>query len=303
MVWMIDLLSLKHSRVFYSNKFIMANIQNLFIIKAEDGSIVNSLQPYDLSAIVDGVEVPKIVTGTYIVENSGVYTEYSYPAKGSKYATKVTNPSNDLTAYLDEKTGEVSDLLASSCAACDTSTNPSQPVEIISSCASPVFVKMCDPVDSGQQLIFTTSVPICVDNGDGSFSTWLTRERIVWDNINSVVISRVPEFSQDGVTWITDAPASFVYGACIDPQVIDCEITEAFGDDLSTLKPGNNFSITKPSCCVVKVTTNIGPFTLVEGIQHYSTSDFTCLVTIDSVEVISGGCTLDKIHIISNKIQ
>jgi hypothetical protein len=282
----------------------MANIQNLYIIKAEDGIVVNAKTDYDLSVMIGGEEVPKEVSAAYIFDNGdGTFTEYNYNKKGSKYVTKVTNPDTAQFAYLDEPTGLVSDLLVSTCDACDTSVPPTAPVEIVSSCSSPVFVKMCDPVDSGQQLIFTTSVPICVDNGDDSFSTWLTRERIIWDNINSVVVSRVPEFSEDGVVWITTAPADFVYGACVDPQQINCEISESFADDLATLKPGNNFSITKPSCCVVKVTTNIGSFTLIEGIQHYSTSDFTCVVTIDSVEVVSGSCDLSQIHIISNKIQ
>lgn len=185
----------------------------------------------------------------------------------------------------------------------DLASGSSKPVEIESSCDAPVFVKMCDPLDSGQQLMFTTSVPICVDNGDETFTTWLTRERIVWDNINSVVISRVPEFSIDGVVWVTTAPTSFRYGACVDPQILNCAISEAFGDDLSPLLPGNNFSITKPACCKIKVTTNIGIFHVLDNVQFYNTSDFSCPVEIESVEIVSGSCTLDKVHIISNKLS
>ena len=179
-----------------------------------------------------------------------------------------------------------------------------EPVTIDSSCDAPVFVQLCDPSGVDKELVFTTSVPICVDNGDSTFTTWLTRERIIWDSVTESVISRTPEFSQDGVNWVTTAPSSFVYGSCVKPdEIADCTISEAFGDDLSTLLPGNNFSITKPACCKIKVTTNIGTFHVVENIQHYSTSDFKCPVTITAVDIISGTCTKDKIHIISNKIS
>lgn len=177
------------------------------------------------------------------------------------------------------------------------------PVEITSSCAKPVYVEICNP-DPGTdyELVFTDAVPICVDNGDGTFSTWYTRERIVWDSVTSTVISRTTEYSSDGATWNTTAPSSFTVGACdIDPAC-NPSITEAFGDDLSTLAAGHNFSITKPSCCKIKVTTSVGSFHVLDNIQFYNTSDFGCPVTISAIEVVSGNCTLDKVHIISNKL-
>lgn len=268
----------------------------------------------------------------------------------------------------------------------DSSTSP---VTIESSCTKPVYVEICSP-DPGvdYELVFTDAIPICVDNGDGTFNTWHTRERIVWDSVTSTVISRTTEYSSDGATWTTTAPSSFTVGACEKPQ-IDCEliitdplpicvevsaqvgdlcltgtpavkeqwyvrekinwdsiacvetakvaeyskdgvnwsttaptspyvlgecplpaveevkqpqICEAFADDLSTLCPGHNFSITKPSCCKIKVTTSVGLFHVLENIQYYSTSDFGCPVSITKVEIVSGECTLDKIHIISNKL-
>lgn len=265
----------------------------------------------------------------------------------------------------------------------DSSTSP---VTIESSCTKPVYVEICNP-DPGvdYELVFTDAIPICVDNGNGTFSTWHTRERIVWDSVTSTVISRTTEYSSDGATWNTTAPSSFKVGACETP-LVDCEliitdpipicveisplvgeicggtapvheqwfvrekinwnsitcletdkvveysndaitwsttaptgtitvgncpcpveiknpaISEAFGNDLSTLQAGHNFSITKPSCCKIKVTTSVGSFHVLENIQFYNTSDFECPITITAVEVISGNCALDKIHIISNKL-
>jgi hypothetical protein len=94
-------------------------------------------------------------------------------------------------------------------------------VTINSSCESPVFVQLCDSSGEDKELVFTTSVPICVDNGDDTFSTWTTRERIIWDSVTSAVISRTPEFSQDGVTWVTTAPSLFKYGACAPETTLD----------------------------------------------------------------------------------
>jgi hypothetical protein len=259
-----------------------------------------------------------------------------------------------------------------------------------SSCGAPLFVEVCNqPPGVDQELIFTNAVPICVDNGDGTFSTWYTRESIVWDSVTSTIVSRTTEYSNDGATWSTTGPSSpFTVGSCetplvdceliitdplpicveVTPQVgdlcnggtpaikeqwyvrekitwdsINCtetnkvieyssdginwsttapasytlgqcplpvveevkqpEICEAFGDDLSTLCAGHNFSITKPSCCKIKVTTDIGSFHVLDNIQFYNTSDFKCLVTVISVDIVSGNCTLDSIHIISNRLN
>jgi hypothetical protein len=177
-------------------------------------------------------------------------------------------------------------------------------VTIDSSCAQPVYVEVCNQTPGiDKELVFTTAVPICVDNGDNTKSTWYTRESIVWDSVTFSIVSRTTEYSSDGVTWGTTAPSSFVLGTCADNQISSCNISEAFGNDLSTLLPGNNFSITKPSCCKVKVTTSVGSFHVIAGIQSYNTSDFNCPISVNSVEVVSGTCSLDQIHIISNKIS
>lgn len=80
-------------------------------------------------------------------------------------------------------------------------------------------------------------------------------------------------------------------------------ISEAYGNDLSTLLPSHNFSIQKPDCCVVKVTTNVGVFSVQKGVGFYNTSDFKCPISITEVEILSGSCTLDKVYIIGNKLN
>lgn len=168
------------------------------------------------------------------------------------------------------------------------------------SCDNPMFVEICTPpLDVDQELIFTDAVPICVDGTDLAF----TREKIVWDSITSAIISRETEYSVNGATWTATAPANFTLGYCPVPDVTKIPaITEAFGNNLGTLSEGHNFSVTKPACCKIKVTTSIGSFHVLDGIQFYSSSDFQNTVTITGVEIVSGNCTLDKVHIISNKL-
>ena len=108
-----------------------------------------------------------------------------------------------------------------------------------------------------------------------------------------------------GILWLdqNDLPVSTP-----DPTLINnanCKvclptISDAFADDLSTLLPGTSFVITKPDCCKVLVATSAGSFTLREKETYYATTDFKCAVTIDSIVVVSGTCTPDSIHIISN---
>jgi hypothetical protein len=274
----------------------MPNIQTLSVLQNFSGAYLGGAPTsIDLSGAV--------AESVYVVDNGSSIVEYSYPKSGSKFSTKLTNLSLQV-AYVKEPFGDVSLLLdASTCAACDTSTSPSQSVTIVSSCAAPVFVQLCDPSGKDEELIFTSAVSICVDNA-GVKTPWLTRERIVWDSITYSEITRVTEYSADGITWSTTAPTGTIsLGSCEVASVFSPLISEAYGNDLSTLLVGHNFSITKPACCKVKVTTSIGSFTLVSGIQHYSTSDFESTVSIISVEIVEGTCSLSDVHLISNKIK
>ena len=302
----------------------------------------------------------------------------STSGRGSNVPTKNTT-NHDQLSELNKRLRKLDETL------CCLKENTGS-TEIVSSCDKPVYVEVCNQTPGiDQELVFTDAVPICVDNGDGTFSTWYTRERIVWDSVTTAVVSRTTEYSSDGATWNTTAPSSFTVGACETP-LVDCEliitdplpicvevspligdicggtapvheqwyvrekinwdsincvetnkvveyssdaitwstttptgtitvgncpcpveiknpaISEAFGNDLSTLQAGHNFSITKPSCCKIKVTTSIGSFHVLENIQFYNTSDFECPITITAIEIVSGNCALDKIHVISNKL-
>lgn len=204
-------------------------------------------------------------------------------------------------AYLNEPTGSVSSLLQNpSCEVC--TANNSSSVTIDSSCEKPLFVSVCDYTANDRELVFTDAQSVCVTNGTTS-TTYLVRERIVWDSVTYAEISRATEYSADGLSWSTTAPAGTIkIGACEVPFICTSEISEAFGNDLSTLKASNNFSITKPSCCKILVETSIGNFHVLNGIQFYNTSDFKCDVTISKVSIVGGTCTLDQVHIIGNKL-
>jgi hypothetical protein len=352
----------------------MPNIQTLTALSYQGTYLGGVATAIDL----DGA----VVNGTYVVDNGSSVVEYSYPAKNSKFVSKIETPLG--LSIVTEKPVDVSNLAKASCAACEPYVPPTAPIEIVSSCANPVYVEICKPGDD-QELIFTEAGPICVDNAgvkegwyvrekiiwnsvtgavvsreteyskdgvswsstapsgtitlgscsaapstdcelivtepieicaryvgtsgaaacqlDGvAYENWLVRERIIWDSVTCLENSKTVEYSKDGVLWVATAPADYILGECPDVTEVatSCEISEAFGNDLSTLKAGKSFSITKPACCKIKVTTDIGSFHVLDGIQQYSSSDFTCEVNVTGVEIVSGNCTLDKIHIISN---
>lgn len=134
---------------------------------------------------------------------------------------------------------------------------------------------------------------VCVDGN--TWTKWYVLD-VIDDGVPNVV----------SVFWLdqNDAPQPSP-----DPLLIDnvnCKpvclpsISDAFGDDLSTLFAGNSFVITKPDCCKILVTTSVGIFTLREKETYYATTDFNCPITIDSISIVSGTCSLSDIHIISN---
>jgi len=132
----------------------------------------------------------------------------------------------------------------------------------------------------------------CVDGK--SWTKWY-----VWDKTGDGLPNLVT------VLWLDETDAVV---AAPDPTLINnanCKvclptISDAFANDLSTLLPGTSFVITKPDCCRVLVTTSAGTFTLREKETYYATTDFKCAVTVDNITIVSGTCTLDSIHIISN---
>jgi hypothetical protein len=95
-------------------------------------------------------------------------------------------------------------------------------------------------------------------------------------------------------------PSDYTLGKC---EECNPEICSATADDLSTLCPANNFSILKDKCCTIRVNTSIGSFIIPDTVNAFSTSDFECTYTIDSIEIIKGSCTLDTISIIGSKLK
>ena len=107
-----------------------------------------------------------------------------------------------------------------------------------------------------------------------------------------------------GVTYDTDLAiqpyvvtdeATVTQGKCVAESVCNPTISSAFGDDLSTLLPGNSIAIQKPGCCAIKVTTSAGDFLVRKGMVAYSTTDFNCPVTVTAVEVVDGTCEVSEV--------
>jgi hypothetical protein len=80
-------------------------------------------------------------------------------------------------------------------------------------------------------------------------------------------------------------------------------ISDALGDDLSTLLDSHSFSISKPECCTILVNTSIGSFRVVKGTVAYSTTQYDAPFKINIISIVSGNCSLSNIHVIGNKIK
>lgn len=86
--------------------------------------------------------------------------------------------------------------------------------------------------------------------------------------------------------------AGIALGPCAAAAVCEPTISSAPGNALGTLLPGTSVSIQKNNCCTLKVTTSAGSFIVSKDVTGYSTGDFKCPVTVASVEILSGTCSL-----------
>jgi hypothetical protein len=82
------------------------------------------------------------------------------------------------------------------------------------------------------------------------------------------------------------------------------EISDAFGNDLSTLLPSDNFIFDASTACssppcVYQIVTDAGTFRVRAG-SAITTKTFSSKVTVQSVSVLSGSCSLADLHIIGN---
>lgn len=134
---------------------------------------------------------------------------------------------------------------------------------------------------------------ICVDGSN--WTKWF-----VWDKTGDGQPNLVSILWLDENDSVVSTPDISLIN---NSNCINCNptVSDAFANDLSTLLPGTSFVITKPDCCRILISTSVGSFTLREKETYYSTTDFECPITIDNIDIISGLCNLDQIHIISNK--
>lgn len=147
----------------------------------------------------------------------------------------------------------------------------------------------------------------CAAKPDIEFK-WFIEEKCLPDGSKVKQVLCIPyldlEEQPSSTFWIVDGVK-----VDVDPGVSECveecepSVSEAFGDNFVSLNEAHNFSITKPACCEVLITTSVGSIRLIEGVTSYSTSEFKCTITIDNVEVISGDCNTSDVHIISNKVK
>ena len=137
---------------------------------------------------------------------------------------------------------------------------------------------------------------ICVDG-----YTW--DKVYVWDKQGDNIPNLVTILWIDNNGNIVSAPDITLIDNINCNEICNPIISDAFADDLSTLSEGNSISITKPSCCELLVTTSIGSFRVIKGIQSYSTDTFNCPIIVNNITILSGNCTLSDVHIISNKIK
>lgn len=83
-------------------------------------------------------------------------------------------------------------------------------------------------------------------------------------------------------------------------KITTLSISSAYGDDLSTLLPGNTFEISRTSCCKedITVVTSIGTFLFPSFKSSISLADTSIPFTIDNIVTT---CNLSNIFIISQK--
>jgi len=81
----------------------------------------------------------------------------------------------------------------------------------------------------------------------------------------------------------------------------DCRsyVADAIGEANPVFEPFNTFTIIKPTCCTLRITTSAGSFTMRKGEVSYQSDKFDCPLTAISVEVTDGDC-LEDVHIVVN---
>lgn len=151
------------------------------------------------------------------------------------------------------------------------------------------------PCESNNKYDYESAL-VCVDG-----ETW--EKWYVWDKQGDMLPNIVSILWIDNIGNIVPAPDNTLINNFNCLPKCEISISDAYGDDLSTLLAGNSLSITKPACCELLITTTVGQFRVIKGVQNYATAIFECPLNIIDIAVLSGNCTLSDIHIISNKTK
>ena len=89
---------------------------------------------------------------------------------------------------------------------------------------------------------------------------------------------------------------------CPDVPVCPSYIADAVGEAAPAFDPFNVFTVKKPSCCAIKVTTSAGSFTMMKDEVLMQSEPFECLLSSISFEVLDDGTVdgtcAEKVHII-----
>lgn len=82
------------------------------------------------------------------------------------------------------------------------------------------------------ELLYTTAMPICVEEPAGVFSLWYTRRRITFNGVSEVEVG-ANEFSVDGVNWEEGTPVGIVRAGVCPPEAAasgSANVVAACGD-------------------------------------------------------------------------
>lgn len=117
-------------------------------------------------------------------------------------------------------------------------------------------------------ITYTTSIPLCIEEPALTFTNWLTRERILFNNITQLETKTV-EFSSDSQTWTNTLPTGTIrLGECnrtddefLQESVILCAIVDnaplySIGDKVQFQSASNVNNITAPIVSVAKNLSN-----------------------------------------------
>lgn len=104
-------------------------------------------------------------------------------------------------------------------------------------------------------------------------------------DLNTLVEIPLPLAEGFELTYGECKPASNLYMAYFE------------GEAAPVVEPFNTFSVIKPPCCVITVTTDAGTITIPQGMESYCPAKFDCALTSIEIAIIEGDCTIDDVKL------